>query len=719
MIVYMLISLLPIAICAGFTMIYRKKDALAGRKKTLTRFFVYLFAVTALLCGIIFELTSFYPIELKYDFLRVFLILSVLFLVLESASFVAFCVSFRADKKSSEFALLWTKLTGGKASKENAKAQDQKETGKEELPFKKRLAFAAIPIFGMLYMVTFFGITETFFANRGEWVFTFKDIVFPGLLIFFGTGILFSVLAAALKGRVYERVVIVIGSAFAGLYIQNAFLNTVKFINGEKTITPVGILILNIAIWGILLCVPLILYSKFKKKTTVFYVALAVSAILFGIQIAPLPFLFKPDPNAETQEANGVKKELRLSGEEQFVLSDEENVIVLIMDAFWNGYMDEYLENHPEAYEKLADFTYYDNMSTMAMNTSTSMPYLLTASDIDFSVDLRESNRQAWTGENATAFYDTLHEKGYTINLYTDGDNYCGDADNMVGKIDNVQETEFTVQTNSFKTYAKMLKLSLYKYVPFAFKEFVTVAGSEEINNCSEFYYNGVKEENSDDWTEVTKTAYAFGIASTNFDYQREMNERLEYTSGKRAVFAHIMGMHGPHYGSSVDEEVTQQQEEEICMNLLYSCIEKLKEQGVYENTSIIVTADHGYFDLYKSAPMMLVKGMGSTGEKLAISSAPGVVQMDLLPTILDLIGENPEMISGGKSILRLEDGEQRLRITRQMNNLPEFPPAHKCDGVGFSIYNCFEEYQYYGRTSDIDVNKDLKNRGPIVSYWW
>ena len=104
--IYMILGMLPIAICAVFTIAYGKKETLAGKKKSLTRFFVYLFAVTALYCGIIFELTNFYPIELKYDFLRVFLILSVLFLVLESASFVAFCVSFRADKKSSEFALI-------------------------------------------------------------------------------------------------------------------------------------------------------------------------------------------------------------------------------------------------------------------------------------------------------------------------------------------------------------------------------------------------------------------------------------------------------------------------------------------------------------------------------------------------------------------------------------------------------------------------------------
>ena len=615
--------------------------------------------------------------------------------------------------------MLWTKLTGGKASKEDANTQDKKETGKEELPFKKRLAFAAVPIFGMLYMVAFFGIAETFFANRGEWVFTFKDIVFPGLLIFLGSAIVLTLLVSCIKGKTFEKTIIAAASVFAGLYIQNAFLNTVKFINGEKTVTSLGILILNIAIWGILLCVPQILYGKMKKSAMVFYAAVALAGILLAIQIAPLPFLFKPDPNAKAEEADGVKKELRLSGDEQFVLSEDENVIVLIMDAFWNGYMDEYLENHPEAYEKLADFTYYDNMATMAMNTSTSMPYLLTASDIDFSVDLRDSNYMAWNGDNANTFYDTLHEKGFTVNLYSEGDDFCGDADNMVGKIDNVKETEFTVHTKSFATYLKMLKLSLYKYSPFAFKEFVEIAGSDEINNCSEFYYNGVKKENSDAWTEVTKTSHAFGLASTNFDYRKEMEERCEYVNDKRIVFQHTMGMHGPHYGSSLDEEVSQQQEEEICMDIVYAYIEMLKEKGVYENTCIIVTADHGYFDLYKSAPVMLVKGKGTGGEKLAVSSAPGVLQTDLLPTILDLLGEDYKALTGGESLLRLEEGQKRLRITRQMDNKNEFPPAHKCDGIGFSIYNCYEEYQYYTRTDEIDVKNDLKIQRPIVSYWW
>ena len=154
-------------------------------------------------------------------------------------------------------------------------------------------------------------------------------------------------------------------------------------------------------------------------------------------------------------------------------------------------------------------------------------------------------------------------------------------------------------------------------------------------------------------------------------------------------------------------------------MEILYSYIEMLKKEGVYENTSIVVTADHGYFDLHKSAPLMLVKAKNGSGEKLQISSAPGVVQLDLLPTVLDLMGEDPEILTRGESMLRLPESEPRLRITRQMDNKGEFPPAHKCNGVGFSIYNCYEEYRFYSKTSEIDVNSDLKEQGPITTYWW
>jgi hypothetical protein len=391
------------------------------------------------------------------------------------------------------------------------------------------------------------------------------------------------------------------------------------------------------------------------------------------------------------------------------------------MDAFYNGFFDKYLETHEDAYGELSDFVYFNNMSTMAMNTSMSMPYLLTAGDIDFTIGLQESNEKAWHGNDAELFYSTLHDNGFVVNVYSDSDEYLGNAENMVGKVDNLGYVDYEIRVNKWKTFFKLSKLSLYKYLPVAFKEFFYVSDSQEINECSDYLYKGEERSKFDDsfsWTDVSTN---FGICMYNFDYWAGLKKGLRTgDSDKKMVFQHIIGMHKPYYALDGKESVYSSEEEtEICMTILFEYIRQLKEMGLYDNSTIVVIADHGEFNLHTCSPITLVKAKNAKGERLQINSAPGMSQADLLPTIMDLLGYDYTGMEDGESLFDLGETQIRERILRQCDYRNDYPPVPKCKGSGFSVYNSYTEYRFKGRTEEIDVMKDKYKEGPITDYWW
>lgn len=349
------------------------------------------------------------------------------------------------------------------------------------------------------------------------------------------------------------------------------------------------------------------------------------------------------------------------------------------------------------------------------------MPSLLTAHEQDYTISLVESDKNCWESDEADFFYSSMHGDGYAVRLYTDCDKYSGGAENMLGKIDNVCEYTAVYTSKKIPTYFSLARLSAYKFLPLSLKNVFYVSDSYLVN---QYTTSDSATANIDlsDWEQSTQSSKSRGIDYYNFDYYNSLTKGLSTTDKKLCIFQHIHGMHTPYISvhsnsleprADIDMNVAQ----EGCMEIFTNYISQLKEIGVYDNSTIILTADHGMPSIDIASPIMLVKPQGRTNDRLTINSAPGNLQTDLLPTILDSIGLEHEPLE--YSLMEIDENMQRERTLRIFGNSSDFPAAPKCEGVGSAEYNSYDEYKYTGRYSETDFSGIEPTKYPITDYWW
>lgn len=106
--------------------------------------------------------------------------------------------------------------------------------------------------------------------------------------------------------------------------------------------------------------------------------------------------------------------------------------------------------------------------------------------------------------------------------------------------------------------------------------------------------------------------------------YDNILNSDIEQVQERQFKFIHIEGAHVPfQYDENVNviENGTYMGNLEASMTITKAYLEKLKECGVYDNSIIIVMADHGYNwvntddTLNRQNPIFFVKGKGEKHE--------------------------------------------------------------------------------------------------------
>ena len=595
-----------------------------------------------------------------------------------------------------------------------------RENNNDKRTYLQRLKVIIIPAVTFTFMYFIYGVYETYFANMSEWKFIFMDILPPSLMISAILILLSCGAAYFIKGKNLDFIAMIFTALCVISYIQNAFLNVSTFINGAQENASNTVTIINLLLWlGIIVLVPYIIYCCYNKSMkNILRICSAATGLLLIMQGSALSYMMI---NGLSEKQSREKTGYTLSGAEQYEVSSNENVIVFIMDTYYSGFFDEWLENHPEYYDTLSDFIYFDDVNSEILHTALSMPSLLTAHETDYTISLIESNKNCWNSDEANFFYSSMHDNGYTVRLYTDNDKYSGDAENMLGKIDNVYEYKATFTSKKLLTYLSLTKLSAYKYLPLSLKNIFYIADSCLIN---QYTTSSSDADNLDlsKWEQSSQTAKSRGIDFYNFDYYNSLKNGLSTTNKKLCIFQHIHGMHTPYISvhrnfveprADIDMNVAQ----EGCMEILTNYISQLKEIGVYDNSTIILTADHGMPSIDIASPIMLVKPQGRTKDRLTINSAPGNLQTDLLPTILDSIGLEHEPLE--YSLMEIDENMQRERTLRIFGYSSDFPAAPKCEGVGSAEYNSYDEYKYTGRYSETDFSGIEPTKYPITDYWW
>lgn len=360
-----------------------------------------------------------------------------------------------------------------------------------------------------------------------------------------------------------------------------------------------------------------------------------------------------------------------LSSEKEFSVAPGKNIIVLILDRYGNKAYENMLEEEPETGEILKDFTFYNNANSEYNYTFPSLTHMLTMADpMVSSTTTDQYKEQAWSSNGfgcSEVFFERLHKKGYTYNFYTgSGSAIYKDASYLQGSVDNVEEMEATsYRIDHGYMFYIMTKSSLLKYAPYPLKPYLEIQS---------FYYDGIVSFEGMD--------YCISDNGEYYSILKEQGLAVDESMENALIITHLNGIHNPltinEKAESVPADtVTTMQVQKGLNVILEEYLQQLKDLGVYDDATIIITADHGqYLDTLDLQPIYFLKPAGQTRDKMSVNTAP-ISSGDFLPTILELTGEKGALqehsimlgFTTHKSIFAWEPGDMRERTTSYLHN--------------------------------------------------
>lgn len=484
---------------------------------------------------------------------------------------------------------------------------------------KKDKALIIIFSVALAFSMCIFNQFDVFFRNQVEFGIQPQE-VFLGFILFLLAVLSLSLLILFLTARFSKTIfkiilAVMLGFMLAG-YVQVLFLNNhyngaFEDFAGEYKPISLGIKILNLCIWIVVCLLPLaLLYiEKVTKKDFFKKVVLLASIIIFAMQAVGFA---TAAPNADFRRYD---KSFYLSVDQQLNLSkpEKENIVVFLLDRCATGYVNEVFKSYPDSKDNFEGFTYYQNNISEYGQTFPSVISMLTGQAFE-KTETRESfSKRAWG--NVTLFNE-LHAKDYTVNMLIDAPSTYYDLDDISDKIDNITYVKDERKVNQWQAIKTMTKISLQRTLPYVLKQSAGFDYPNDLNNItgvdlSDYFPNNIGQ-NSDK---------RFG--------QKINNSGLSADNQKNTFsFVHLDCSHVNNW-----VEVTND-----VFNTLGEYFKQMKDLGIFENSTIIVTGDHGAANYGREAALF-IKEKGQNGGAMKTDNTTKLSNGFFYSTIFELIG--------------------------------------------------------------------------------
>ncbi len=551
---------------------------------------------------------------------------------------------------------------------------------------KKEFLFICVFGFIIFFNYFIFNQIDIILRNQVEFGVLLSEVI--GMFLLFSTICLFLIVAilSALcyfskKGFIYT-IAILIGVLLAG-YIQVLFFNDTNIMNVNGHVNASAwVYILNALVYITIVAASVIILRKLikkgiiqinygtknkdlksgdnssvenggkdnsennsnivktKKQSNAKKLVIAILFVVFGMQftgvLSVIPTVEKPAANNELYY---------FSIDEQLKLSKNDNIVVFVLDRHDTSYADNIFENTPEYKDIFSGFTYYTDSIAQYKGTFPSVVSMLSGLSFDYQRTQKDFMESAW---DEPLLFNALHENNYKVNGLLNSTATIYDFNEVIGKFDNIKKLDpDNRKIKHFTFFGEMLKSSLHRLSPYIFKSMYS-GYIEKINSCVEIsntpdYYNRTISPESD---------LAF--------YKRLTDVKLSADEEKNAFsFVHLLASHNPF---NYDEKLTLKQTETSVMaqtrgsyKILEEYFDQMKQLGIYENSTIIVMADHGHWDTLKNlkkitkVPMaaLFIKesGQGSDDKSVVVDLKTDIVSQmshsNFLPTIIEVLYNN------------------------------------------------------------------------------
>ncbi|MBQ9118308.1 MAG: sulfatase-like hydrolase/transferase [Clostridia bacterium] len=623
------------------------------------------------------------------------------------------------ERKPVETEMSQPAETAQKATEEKA---PKKEKAKKKKKFfnkerKSRLIPAILIALGVSLLMYIAVPLEMWCNNMQELQYFFSDII--GMLLLcclLSCCIVFSMLFFVPKKAYKVMRGLVIGGSLM-LMLQANYLNfgiTSLAADGGQTVAEmvdVGMMIFNTALWVVVVAGCVVASILIKKKKIMRPATLVLAILLFAPQVMSITVsLVSTDfsqadivQQMATDDPDG--KATFLTNKNITTMGDDRNVVVFVIDRFdAERYCEPNLDYIKGKVDNYGGFTYFKDNISMYGHTYPSLAYMATGVEHELDETRKDYFERAYT-QNETL--TKLKTEGYSINLHTDV--YYGyyDGYQMLDVVDNAERvSEDSVYRNVKDVWGLLwgnLKLSLYRTLPMAMKELVSNVSSAEFKLYVSY-----------DSDELVGSVSSTDMKQTYLDIA---NGDFNKGTNKNFSMIHVSGCHETMYDEDWDNaSIFDRFNIDISLKnsfkIIDEYIEGMKQAGVYDNSTIIITGDHSHpvndlAALHESRMTALfVKPSTESSGEMKTSTAQ-VSHADLWPTIFQSegIAYNTDDFKG------IYDGEFGVDEPKSVFDVDE--TENRTRKYYWEVTNRFYTKQFYtihGNGYDFDNWHQVKN---------
>ncbi len=504
----------------------------------------------------------------------------------------------------------------------------------------KYLTFAFIISFVLSFMLYLYEPLLTYSSNINDFWFDFNlmisNIILYMILIFLFLILVYFLLYLFLRRKnikIYKIILVISFILFLYTYIQGNYLvGTLPQLNGDIIDwSKYGDEnIISILTFLLVVIVELILIKKYKLDKTIkinCYMTIIVFFMLFTSFISILCNKeISKDKSIEIATTKNINN-----------VSSDKNFFIFLVDSVDSREFAEVVNNNLSYKETFNDFTYYPDTTSGYLFTRDSIPFILSGIWNQEETDFVDYYNDAF---NNSKLFKKLTDENYNMNFY-EYEIYSNNRN--FEKFENIKL--YSDKINSVSFFKQFTKYILYKYLPYPLKKY------SKIETAS---FDSCKIEDDIDYFKW----------SNKEAYNNLINNKLEFVNDKYFQFLHIEGGHVPFdYDEDVNiiENGTYKQKLTAVLKVISTFINRLKENNAYDNSVIIILADHGEGkDTLRQNPILYIKGINEHHE-MYISDIP-VAYEDLIDAYISLL-ENKKST---ELFLNLDKNRPR----RVLNNL-------------------------------------------------
>ncbi|MCL2053269.1 MAG: hypothetical protein FWG90_02355 [Oscillospiraceae bacterium] len=463
---------------------------------------------------------------------------------------------------------------------------------------------------------------DLYLHNVNDFGIAVGDFILPMLIIslcLFAFLLLF--LPLLFRGSALDVITLLLLGFVVASYFQTLFLNrrTVSLINLEDTYLDMYAYF-NFLIWLILLVMPLAVWKGFtdspKYKDIKWEKGVFIAAvIIIGMQLAGVAAgFFKYD-------ARTVNSPYYLSYNSALELSSKDNIIVFLMDGFDSSIMNDALEANPILYEQLDGFTFYENNTSVYIDTIKSVVHMLTGTNYIKDEYREDFLNRAWESHGLV---DILRENHYNAVMLPDKLNTFDFYGQMLGRADNLEMLSKSESRIKYHEVAKQaVKFIFYRVFPYYLKEVVMETIITPDFSAKFFHHE------SDDIL-----YFVVGKNSDMLLYSHLKKSGLRTQGDSNTfVFIHLNYItYSPDYfGADVGDGTGS-------FVILDEYFTQLKEAGIYDTSAIILVADHRFLKKTIGTTGLLIKPRHTRGE-MARNKTAELSNENFIPSVLELAG--------------------------------------------------------------------------------